>query len=200
MNGFPRATRMSTCRPTRRRPRLADCASGSMPGAAAILGRVEASVSTTAVGTAAATSTVTPAAAWPGRPGFAASSSTSAGEPPDPPGAAAAEAGVPGGRKLPNPPSRLPEAYAGWPPRRGAVAGESIEDSVLRVPHPDRGPAAHRPAQLRSPFMEPGRTPGPRLHRSAGEPINPDRGEYPLAEGKGPPGCTGRLATAASTV
>ena len=55
-----------------------------MSGAAAILGRVEASVSTTAVGTAAATSTVTPAAAWPGRPGFAASSSTSAGEPPDP--------------------------------------------------------------------------------------------------------------------
>ena len=71
-----------------------------MSGAAAILGRVEASVSTTAVGTAAATSTVTPAAAWPGRPGFAASSSTSAGEPPDPPGAAAAEAGVPGAKNL----------------------------------------------------------------------------------------------------
>ena len=66
VNGFARATSvwMSTCRPTRRRPRLAGRASGSTSGpSAAVPGRVEASVSTTSAGAAEATSTATSPAA-----------------------------------------------------------------------------------------------------------------------------------------
>ena len=63
-----RTSGMSTCRPTRRRPRLAGCASISTTGPASVPGRVEASVSTTSA-VAAASSTATPATARPGPEG-----------------------------------------------------------------------------------------------------------------------------------
>ena len=103
----------------------------------------------------------------PGGPRYAASSSMSAGKPPDPPGTAAAEAGVPGGRKLPNPALEAPGGLRAGPATGRAAGGSQPHGRAFCGT--GRGPArATRKAEVtpmsvsRPGAQDGGPTPSPR--------------------------------------